>query len=125
MEEENKKEIMVLGGNIVTPTKVSKEEAYKVANNQQQERLRIEEELKREDEEIEKLEDSVATPIKVEKKINMEMVNQVNDLAAKEKEEYVRIVEMQHSPKTYLIMILILGLIVAIIVFEIIYYASK
>ena len=57
-----------------------------------------------------------------EKKEFGQKVNELNDLM---KNDYVKVVEVHHSKKTYIILFLILALLVAFIIFEVIHYGGK
>lgn len=41
------------------------------------------------------------------------------------KNDYVKVVEVHHSKKTYIILFLVLALLVAFIIFEVIHYGGK
>ena len=54
--------------------------------------------------------------------LDEQKINEINDLM---KEDYVKLVEVRHSKKTYILLILGLILIVGIIIFELIYFGGK
>ncbi len=54
--------------------------------------------------------------------LDEQKINEINDLM---KDDYVKLVEVRHSKKTYILLILGLILIVGIIIFELIYFGGK
>ena len=114
MEEEVKKEVVVINSNVAAPISVSKADAYRIAQEQENNKQEVVEEV---------VEDNIVAPTKITKEeLDQQRINEVNDLVDN---ELTRIVEYQYSKKTYTIMYAILGFIIVVILLEILYYAMK
>lgn len=109
-EEEKVINSTILDPGVAKPISVSKEEALKIAHEQA--------EAMKEEKEQNFAEIKQVTP----EELDEQKVNEVNDFM---KNDYVKIVEMQHSKKTYIILFLVLLAIIGIIVFEVIYFGGK
>lgn len=109
MEEEVKKETLKID-NYVAPISVSKADAYNVAQKQQEEKHI----------ETKQVVNNVVTPKNITKEeLELQRINEINDLM---QNEFTEIKYLKHSPKTYIIMILVLLAIICVIVLELIYY---
>ena len=72
---------------------------------------------------VNKQPENIASAIPITKEeLDEQKVNELNDLM---KNDYVKVVEVHHSKKTYIILFLILALLVAFIIFEVIHYGGK
>lgn len=117
MNEEDKKvklETTILNPGLAKPIKISSKDAEDIALKQQEESAMVE---------VEHTVDRVATPTKITKEeLDEQKINELNDLM---KNDYVRIVDVHHSKKTYIILFLVLFIIILIIVAEVIYFGGK
>lgn len=107
-EEEKVLEKTILNPGIAKPISVTKEEAIALAKESEEK-------------------NKTAAPIAEAKLVTKEeldeqRVNEINDLM---KNDYVKVVEIHHSKKTYIILFLILALIIGFIIFEVIYFGGK
>lgn len=108
--EEEKKVIntTILNTGIAKPISISKEEAMKIA---------------RENNVNVSTQNNVVSPSPISKEeIEEQKVNELNDLM---KNDYVKLVEVKHSKITYIILFLVLAALVGIIIYEIIYFGGK
>lgn len=113
-EEEKVLNKTILDTGIAKPISVSKEEAILLAKQ-------AEEENKKNQPVNNQTSVVAPTPITKEK-LDEQRINEVNDLM---KNDYVKLVEIKHSKKTYIILFLILAVIAGIIIFEVIYFGGK
>ena len=97
----------ILDPGIAKPISLSKEEALKLAEEQAKENKVASNDSFAEIKQISKEE------------LDEQKVNEINDLM---KNDYVKLVDVHHSKKTYIILILVLVLIISVIIFEIIYF---
>lgn len=112
MEEETKKETLKID-HTVSPISVSKETAYEIAA--------LQESHKNEGINKEEKNDVAEIIPTTKEEIELKKVEEVNNLM---KDEFVEIKQLRHSPKLYIIMVLVLLLIIGIIIFELIYYSN-
>lgn len=108
-DQDKKLNTTILNTGIAKPISISKEEALKIAAEQDNTNV------------INQTKIVTPTPITKEE-LDEQKVNELNDLM---KNDYVKYVDVKHSKKTYIILILILLVIVGIIIFELIYYGGK
>lgn len=113
-EEEKVLNKTILDTGIAKPISVSKEEAILLAKQ-------AEEENKKNQPVNNQTSVVAPTPITKEE-LDEQRINEVNDLM---KNDYVKLVEIKHSKKTYIILFLILAVIAGIIIFEVIYFGGK
>lgn len=113
-EEEKVLNKTILDTGIAKPISVSKEEAILLAKQ-------AEEENKKNQPVNNQTAVVAPTPITKEE-LDEQRINEVNDLM---KNDYVKLVEIKHSKKTYIILFLILAVIAGIIIFEVIYFGGK
>lgn len=104
----------ILDTGIAKPISVSKEEAILLAKQAEEENKK-------------NTNASVSTPVVAptpitKEELDEQRINEVNDLM---KNDYVKLVEIKHSKKTYIILFLVLAVIAGIIIFEIIYFGGK
>ncbi len=113
-EEEKILNKTILDTGIAKPISVSKEEAVLLARQAEEENKKnINEEVHQ----------TIVTPTQITKEeLDEQRINEVNDLM---KNDYVKMVEIKHSKKTYIILFLVLALILGIIIFELIYFGGK
>ena len=110
MNDEEEKVInqTVLNQGLATPIAVSKEEAIAKAHEQAQE--------------IKGTNNVNFAEIKqvTQEELDQEKVNEVNDLM---KNDYVKLVDVKYSKKTYIILFGVLALIVALIIIEVVIFS--
>ena len=115
MDENNEKSVLektILDTGIAKPISVTKEEALNMAK-QAEEANKV----------VNKQPENIASAIPITKEeLDEQKVNELNDLM---KNDYVKVVEVHHSKKTYIILFLILALLAAFISFEAIHYGGK
>lgn len=99
----------ILNTGIAKPISISKEEALNIATKQENTNM------------INQTKVITPTPITKEE-LDEQKVNELNDLM---ENEYIKFVDVKHSKKTYIILILVLIVIAGIIIFEILYYGGK
>lgn len=114
-DEKNVLNKTVLNTGIAKPISVSKEEALRMASLAEEENKKKENQVP--------TNENIATPISITKEeLDEKRVIEVNDLM---KNDYVKLVEIRHSKKTYIILFLVFAAIIGIIIFELIYFGGK
>lgn len=113
-EEERVLNKTILDTGIAKPISVSKEEALLLAKQAEENKKVVSNNV---------APTNIVTPTLVtQEQLDEQKVNEVNDLM---KNDYVKLVEIRHSKKTYIILFAILAVIAAIIIFELIYFGGK
>lgn len=108
-EEEKVLEKTILNTGIAKPISVSREEAEALAKESNA------------NNNIPQAQVAEAIPVTKEE-LDEQKVNEINDLM---KNDYVKLVDVHHSKKTYIILFVVLALIIALIVLEAIYFGGK
>lgn len=113
-EEESVLNKTILDTGIAKPISVSKEEALRLSSAQS--------EANKNNVNANAQTNIVTPTIITKEELDEQKINEVNDLM---KNDYVKLVEVHHSKKTYIILFLVLAIIVAFIIFELVYFGGK